>query len=228
MVRLPGAKLSLSRESSLARLAGTGLGGSQPDTPRTGSIATAAGLGLGAAGSRPSASGSGSVVPQRRGLAAMGDESMDVSSDMPSPVDMGVRSARGSLNEALQRTMIQTGRQSQDLGSAAAVASAGRIGIERSIGNTTTTTTTTSLHFSDGDGGDDLLPGIGAERDGAAAAMAAAAGTPKSVFAGASAVASVAVGVTTQPRLASNVPPGIGLVLEEDLEEVDGMLLTSK
>ncbi|KXZ49210.1 hypothetical protein GPECTOR_22g800 [Gonium pectorale] len=228
VVRLPGCKLSISRENSLSRLADS----REPGSPRGGSSAPASkappGLpaGAGTKGQRPPFSAPLAGGP-RRGMAALGDESLDVSSDMPSPVDNGAvghglgsdmrlgggfgaaRSGAGRLPPVA----MPPGRQ--PLGQET---SAGRVGAEPS-------TQSGSVHFSDDeDGGEDLLPGMGGGRN--STGRGAPAGKSASAFAGATAAATAASGAASGSRVAANVPTGLGIVLDEDIEEVDGMIST--
>ncbi|KAG2450029.1 hypothetical protein HYH02_000133 [Chlamydomonas schloesseri] len=183
VVRLDGAgTLSLSRENSLARLAGGGAGSRSSSPPRVSAPGRSSGGGAGAALAAPPGAGAGGAyqLRQRQGLGAFGDESMDVSdSDLNSP------------------------SEGPDLGGVSS----------RSFGG-------------------DELPGLGSAKPPRGGLprgnSSGGGGSSSSAFAGASSAAAVAAGGGGRSgRMASNLPSGIGLVLEEDIEEVDGMLSTS-
>ncbi|GFR47563.1 hypothetical protein Agub_g9288 [Astrephomene gubernaculifera] len=232
VVRLPGAQqLSISRENSLARLAGT-----QPTSPlaRTspGPLPGTAGASrpprLEPMGTAPGASGAPGL-PQRRGISALGDESMDVSSDLNSPVEgtsghghAFVAGARTGGFGAAALPPMPLGRPYSTLEAVYRPVGTSRLSGERSAG-TGTGTHSESVHFSEDDDGEDLLPGMGGS---GRTSGDIPAGLGASAFAGpgGAAAAAAAGGAGGVGRMASNVPSGLGLVLEEDIEEVDGML----
>lgn len=251
VVRLPGAGLSLSQENSLDRwdaaaagaadatgrgTAGSSDGGGAPQPaapahtavpghgglPPVGPSAARAlrleplGFGTGSGGGVGAGLGAGG--PQRRGMAAFGDESLDLSSDMNSPsqsMELGHVGAGGSGGER-SASPPRAGAVSRKGPMGASAALAMRAGIsERVLGEGSVFSVTESVDASgvfeeeeeDEEQEQEEAPGR-AQRGEPVRSAAAAGGVGR-------------------PKGAAGLPSGLGIVLDEDIEDSDHMLSTS-
>ncbi len=256
VVRLPGAGLSLSQENSLDRwdaaaaaaagatgrgapgssddggipqpagpasTAAPGRGGLPPVGPSAARALRLEPLGFGAGSGGSAGSGLGAGGPQRRGMAAFGDESLDLSSDMNSPsqsMELGPVGAGGSAGER-GASPPRAGAVSRKGALGAAAALAMRAGIsERVLGEGSVFSVTESVDasgvFEEEEEEEEQEEAPGRVQRGEPARSGAAA-----VAAGGGG------GGGGRPKGAAGLPSGLGIVLDEDIEDSDHMLSTS-